>query len=272
MTYQPVVVGTGLVGWQFLKSTQENQREIFDSSFELQRDTDYFAENIRSVTTAEELVNDRRLLRVALGAFGLQDDIDNKFFIQKILEEGVTETDSLANRLADERYKSIAEAFSFDSVFGPRTQLSFFAEEIIPKFQAQEFEVAIGEQDNTLRLALNLERNLPEISSEEVADDTKWFRLMGNPPMREVFEIALGLPSSFGQLDIDKQLEVFRDKSQSRFGVSEIDELTDPEVMDRIVQTYFLQNQVQNFQASGAGQVALSLLQSIPRTSILDIA
>ncbi|MFZ7091094.1 DUF1217 domain-containing protein [Primorskyibacter sp. 2E233] len=269
MSFQPIIVGTGLVGWQFLKATQDTQRAVFDKSTDLVRDTDYFKKNIGNVKTAEDLVSDRRLRRVALGAFGLQDDIDNKFFIQKILEEGGAASDSLANKMSDDRYKALASAFAFDSPVGARTQLSFFGEEIVSKYRQQSFEVAVGEQDDTLRIALNFHRALPEIGGSGSSGDTNWFRVMGTTALRTVFETALGLPTGFGQLDIDQQLEVFRDKVQSRFGVSEVSEVADPEIMEKVVQSYLLQTQVQQFSQSGSGMVALSLLQSIPRTSIL---
>ncbi|WP_299921801.1 DUF1217 domain-containing protein [uncultured Pelagimonas sp.] len=268
MSFQPVIVGSGLVGWQFLKSTEESQKQVFNSGAELLRDTDYFESNIASIKTAEDLVADRRLLKVALGAFGLQDDIDNKFFIKKILEEGISDTGSLANRMADERYKSLTKAFAFDSPLGSRTSLSNFPTEILTKYRAQEFEISVGNQDETLRLSMNFERNLPEIAGSDGTDDTKWFRVMGTTPIRTVFETALGLPSSFAQLDLDKQLETLRDKTQSRFGVSEIEDLSDPEIMGKIVQTYLLQSQIKNFAATSSNQVAVTLLQQIPRTSI----
>ncbi len=265
MSFQPSIIGTGLVGWQFLQSTQERQREVFNASPLLQRDTEYFAENIGSVLTAEDLVSDRRLLRVALGAFGLQDDINNKFFIQKVLEEGATDDTALANRLSDDRYKSMAEAFGFDTVF-PGPLQSTFSDDIIARFQQQEFEVAVGEQDQALRLAMNFQRGLVEISEAGSTDDAKWFRLMGTPPVRTVMETALGLPSSFGQLDIDEQLEVFRDKATARFGVGEIDELIAEEPMNDVVQAYLLRDQINQFSATtSAAQTALTLLQNIAR-------
>jgi hypothetical protein len=59
-------------------------------------------------------VGDRRLLEVALGAFGLDDDIRNRFFIRKVLEEGTTSPSRrFANRLSDKRYLALAETFGF---------------------------------------------------------------------------------------------------------------------------------------------------------------
>ena len=77
MTFQPIVPLTGYVGWRFLQNTLERQQETFNQSSQVQRDTTYFRENIGKIQTAEELVNDRRLLSVALGAYGLDEDINN---------------------------------------------------------------------------------------------------------------------------------------------------------------------------------------------------
>ncbi|MCA0995424.1 DUF1217 domain-containing protein [Alloyangia pacifica] len=265
MSFQPIITGSGLVAWQFLQSTAELQRASFDKTPSLTRDTDYFEQTIGSITTAEELVSDRRLLRVTLGAFGLQDDIDSKFFVRKLLEEGTIASDSLTNKLADERYKSLARSFGFDRADGPLTQSEGFADTIVTKYRAQQFEVAVGEQDNSLRLALSLKRSLPEIGAAELANDTKWFRIMGDQPLRTVFEGALGLPSALGQLDIDQQLEIFKDKASARFGTSDVGELSSEEMLERVVQTYLLQEQVKEINVAGRGQIALTMLQNIPR-------
>ena len=71
--FQPVLPLSGFPGWILLNRTFESQSEAFNASPQIVRDTDYFVEYIASVRTAEELVADRRLLSVALGAFGLED-------------------------------------------------------------------------------------------------------------------------------------------------------------------------------------------------------
>ena len=90
MTYQPVVVGQGLVSWTFVNRTYDRQFELFTSSRQVQSDTDYFADKIGSIRNGEAFVADRRLLRVALEAFGLGEDLNNRYFIQRILNDGTT--------------------------------------------------------------------------------------------------------------------------------------------------------------------------------------
>jgi hypothetical protein len=227
------------------------------------RATDYFKENINKVTSAEELVSDRRLLEVALGAFGLQDDINNKFFIQKILEEGTTAEDSLANRFADSRYVEFSKAFGLgvDETSGIGTP--GFTENIIEKFNRTSFEVATGEQDDSMRIALFAERTLPELVGGDGSNDAKWFTIMGQPPLREMFEKALGLPKSFGQIDIDQQLVVFKERSVSVFGSSDLAQFEDPDAVQDLITQYLARSQIANIGGgASSNSIALQLLTS----------
>lgn len=263
MTFQPVLPLAGLAGWRFLERTYDAQLEAHSNSTVQKNDAAYFAENIGKIDTAEKLVSDRRLLGVSLAAFGLQDDIDNKYFIKTILSGGLVDPDSLANRLTDERYKSLTKAFGFGDLPVARTKLSYFADEILAKFKTESFEVAVGEQNNDFRIALNAKEELDKIATSDAADDTKWFQVMGNPPLRQLFEVALGLPSSFGQIDLDQQLSVFRDKVGAAFDTGEVAQFTaDSEMTEKLVQRFLLQSQISQAATPSSGSIALTLLQS----------
>ncbi len=82
MSFTPVVPVGGYAGWTFLARTREAQKQAFVASASQQRDEAYFRAKIGGISTAEELVADRRLLSVVLGAFGLEADIDNRYFIR----------------------------------------------------------------------------------------------------------------------------------------------------------------------------------------------
>ena len=264
MSFTPVVPATGNLGWTFLKNSRADQQRAFDASTPIKRNTDYFAENIGTIRSAEDLVSDRRLLTVALGAFGLDDDINNTFFIQKVLEEGTLDPESFANRLSDKRYFAMAEAFGFN-LSPPNTVLSDFAAGIIADYRTRQFEVAVGNQDENLRLALGLSRDIEELASKNLEEDTMWFSIMGNPPLRRAFEFALGLPSEVAAIDIDQQLKEFRARSESIFGVSNPAEFTDPELQEKLVRSFLLRAELDaSANAFSRGSVALSLLQTIP--------
>ena len=108
MSYQPVVPLPGIAGWRFLERTQAKQQAAFENGAELQREIAYFEEKIAAVKTAADLVADRRLLKVALGAFGLESEIDKKAFVRKVLEEGTTAEGALATRLTDPAWRKLS--------------------------------------------------------------------------------------------------------------------------------------------------------------------
>ena len=193
MSFQPVLPLRGFQGWQFLKANLETQQARFAEAPAQGRDREYFREKIGSITSAEDLVKDYRLLRVALGAFGLSDDLPNRAFMEKVLADGVDSDDALSNRLADKRYRAFSEAFGFGGTLPPRTQAPGFADRILSRFDVQAFEVAVGEQDADLRLALTATREVPEIAAADTTDSIAWLSVLGNPPLRKVFETAFAL-------------------------------------------------------------------------------
>ncbi|MEI4233386.1 DUF1217 domain-containing protein [Roseovarius sp. D22-M7] len=265
MTFSPVLPTGGLAGWALLDRTMDRQTELFNKSPRLVRDTAYFEKTIGTITTADELVSDRRLLRVALGAFGLQEDIDSRAFIRTILEEGTGRDDALANRLTDPRYKQLAEAFGFAEDQTSRISEPGFGATITDQFRRREFEVAVGDQDQALRLALNAERELGAIATGEASENARWFSILGNTPLRRVFETALGLPESFAQLDLDRQLGEIKSRAERQLGITSLSDLAAPDVQEQLIRRYLVRDQIASFNAQSSQSIALALLQSAPR-------
>ena len=264
MTYTPAIPLGGYAGWTFLKRTYDTQTRAFQASPELKRDEDYFRARIGGVKTAEQLVSDRRLLKVALGAYGLDGDINNKYFIRKVLEDGTLKDGALANRLADKQYKALSSGFGFGDYAVPRTQLSDFADKTLAAYKTRQFETAVGTQNNDMRLALNLERELPGLAGKKSPEATKWFTVMGNGPLRQVFETALGVPASIGSLDLDRQLDIFQTKAEAVFGNDGVSQFADPAKMDALVRRFLLQAEVATLSsAQSASAGALAMMQQV---------
>lgn len=238
MTFQPYVPLGGIAGWRFLQNTLEAQKAAHSRSPVLERDLAYFAEKIGGVRTAADLVGDFRLLSVALGAFGLSEDAGNKYLVRKVLEEGTTEPGALANKLSDKRYRALSKAFGFGDFPVPNTVLSDFPDRIAARYADQAFETALGRTDETMRLALNARRELAGIAGGDGSEQTKWFTILGTPPLRKVIEGALDLPESFATLDLDRQLAELRTRSAATFGVTSVSDLGEPDVLERVLDRY----------------------------------
>lgn len=258
MTFQPIIPVGGIAGWQILQRTEGSQRETYAASGQTKRDLDYFREQIGDIKTPEQLVGDFRLLRVALGAFGLDDDIGNKYFIKTVLEEGTTDDDALANKLSDKRYLALSRVFGFGDFDTPNTALSTFPNEIAAKFTDRSFETAVGQTNDDMRLALNMRREIGELAKASTSQTTKWFTILGTPPLRVVFEGALNLPTSFGSLPIDRQLEEIQLRAESVLGTSDPADLGKSEITDLLIQRFLVSSSIEG--SSGINSPAANAL------------
>jgi hypothetical protein len=266
MSFQPVVPLPGYAGWKFLSRTLDQQQTVFARAPALQRDMAYFRDQIGKVGTADALVSDRRLLRISLEAFGLGADVNSAAFIRKVLEDGTADPRALANRLADKRYQALANAFGLSGDGSPGTRAPGFADRIAAQYTDRRFEEALGSQNESMRLALGLRRDLVALAEQPGSENARWFTVMGTPPLRKVFETAFGLPPAFATLDIDRQLEVFRARAAAAFGNPGVAQFTDPERVESLVRTFLLRDGLAGAQAGARGaSVALQLLRAMPR-------
>jgi len=260
MSFQPVIPMNGYTGWRFLERTIESQAERHSQTPMAQRDEGYFRDNIGKIETAADLVADRRLLRVALTAFGLGDDLQNRAYIQRILESPMDEPRSFANRLSDKRYAEFARTFGFADPDGPKTGEKGFAERIVSVFHARQFEIAVGEQDESMRMALALRRDLTELAERDMSEDARWLRILGTPSLRKVFESAFQLPTGFGQMDIDRQMSVMKERTRRSFGEGGIAQFSDPGKLELLTRRFFVGEQLREIQSFRGPSAALTLL------------
>jgi hypothetical protein len=262
LSFQPILPLSGFTGWSFLKRTIARQQVAQQAAPAQQRDEAYFRGKIGKVTTAEQLVSDKRLLRIALTAFGLEGDLNSTAFVRKVLEGGTLKEGSLANKLADKQYQKFSSAFGFGDYSVPRTKISTFPDEILSAFRARSFETAVGEQNNTYRLALNAEREIATVAAGSSSENAKWYTILGNQPLREVFQTALGLPKSFASIDIDQQLSVLKSRTAAAFGAETVSQFKDPARMEALVRRYITRAEMQDQgAASSSSAVALQLLR-----------
>jgi len=259
MGFQPQIPLAGPAGWRFLARTQAAQEAAFQKSPALQREIEDFRERIGTVTTAAELVTDRKLLKVALGAFGLEGEIDKKAFIRKVLESDLGDETSLASRLTAPGFKDLAAAFGFGSAAGAKTADEGFAERIIAAYKTRAFESAVGESSNDMRLAMNFRREMAELSKGEGGS---WYTVIGSKPLRQVIEKAYGLPSQFGQVDVDLQRDMLMDRTGRLFGVEDLTAFADPANVEKVINRFLARAQLEaGPSATSAGSAALALLR-----------
>lgn len=208
----------GVAGYALLKRRMDDNLALVARAPMVTRELQYFRDHIRSADTPEALMNDYRLARVVLTAYGLGSEIGKKAFVERIMAEGTDDPSSFANRLRDPRFQALAKGVGFGNIGGSRTLFTKFQDEIEQGFLRQTLEEAVGANDESLRLALNFDRRIGAIANGAAVENAGWFQIMGELPLRRVVEGAFGLPVSFGLTDLDQQRSVLTRRTQALFG------------------------------------------------------
>lgn len=234
----------GLAGWRLLQRTAPQQMATLARTPQLQREQAAFAARLADRPTAEALVGDYRSLKVALTAFGLEADLPNRAFLRKVLESDLNQDSSLAGRLADKRYAGFARAFGFAEASPPaRDEI---VRTIGARYLEREFERRIGETDGNLRLALHAHRELASLARRGSSDATKWYEILGSPPLAQVVRGALGVPASLARAPIDTQVSTLREGLERAVGATSPAALADPTTLGRLIDRFVIAATVGN--------------------------
>jgi len=98
---------------------RDNLLDAYEESFDTEADditdeTDYFEENISSITSVDDFLSSSRLKNYALTAFGLSTEYTSSSFLKQVLTSDLDDADSFVNQLGDDVYVSLAKAFNFN--------------------------------------------------------------------------------------------------------------------------------------------------------------
>ena len=174
------------------------------------------------------------------------------------LRYDVADPKSLANRLGDKRYRAMAEAFGFTS---GATRPAALADEIVERHVSAELERRVGTIDGNLRIAMNAERELAKIGRSTTSDNTRWYGILGSPPLRKVVEGAFGLGTVFGKLPLDRQLSELKERCGKMFGSPSPDVFAAPANVEKLIQRFLVRAQAVS-PAQSSYNAALVLLSN----------
>tara|TARA_R100000935_G_scaffold25190_1_gene44924 strand:- start:487 stop:1329 length:843 start_codon:yes stop_codon:yes gene_type:complete len=261
MVYQPVIPLTGYGGWKFLESTFDKQLEGFTDSTSVKNDRQYFQDKMSSPIAMEDFLSDKRLLRVSLTAFDLGGEEWKVGFIRHVMEEKADPESNFLTRLNNQAYTNFANTFAVTD-----GKISLSADAIATlsdDFELASFRSAVGDVDNNMKLSLNYKAKIGELVREESSDSANLYRILGDVPVRTVLETALNLPSSWQKLDVDQQADILKERMLSVFSISNVTDLTNEDVMDKVIQRFHTMDSIANGQSSlSSGSVALTLLNN----------
>lgn len=186
----------------------------------IQGETNYYNANITKVKSIDDLMADSRLYNYALSASGIDPSSVSKDLIRRVLEGGVSDPDSVANKAANKAFARLATSLNFEAYGEAATTRVASQQPVIDKYMRQTLEEDAGKTNEGVRLALYFERKAPTI--------TNWYDVLADTALASVVRTAIGLPDSFATADIDKQAQAFEAKL-------DLTDFTDPAKLDKFL-------------------------------------
>ncbi len=245
--------------YQSLLQTRDKQFAAFGKQPNIKTDIAYFRDNAPKIATIEEFFADRRLMTVALSAYGLDDELQYMGRIRKVMSESVSDKKALANKLIDPRFKALATAFAFGDFGTANLALNSFVDKVIDKFKTNEFEKFLGQRNPALREAEYFRRNIGAIENT--------FNILGDNVLRSVVTTALGLPLEIALQSVDTQKGLIDRRV-------DIADFKDPEFVDKFIRRFLILKDTKDFEArlgysaSAPNAFALQLFQGVARSGV----
>ncbi|MFN7101297.1 MAG: DUF1217 domain-containing protein [Pseudorhizobium sp.] len=257
--FQPVIPLTGNGGWKFLQSTYDRQLQSHSDSPQIKSDRAYLMEKFSKPVELDALLKDNRLLRVAMTAFDLGGEEWKRGFISKALTEAADPESTFLARLNNAQYTAFAKAFT--PVDGKISIEPEALEAIGDAFEAASFETAVGEVDDSMRLALNYQSDISRVIGEGSSEEAMLYRILGDVPVRTVLETATGLPTSIRALSVEQQAEMLKGALQRSFGINDVKELATEGKVEKVIQRFHaLQSISEGASTYSSASNALTLL------------
>jgi len=166
----------------------------------VQTATQYFQQNIGTVTSAQQLIDNPRLFDYAMSAFGLSDMTYAKGLMEEVLQQGVTSSTALANTLNNSNILAFAEAFDFADNGSTTTSSSSLVNQVVNRYIENSLEASQGQQDPGVQLALYFQANAPNV--------TNVYGILADPNLLTVVQTALGISPMTGLEPIDTQAQM----------------------------------------------------------------
>lgn len=141
---------------------------------------------------------------------------------------------------------------------------SELVDQISKDYIDREFERRVGLGDDTMRLALNARRELGSLAERTSSKKTLWLEVIGNPPLRKVFETAFGFGPEYAKLEVDRQASEFSKAAKRLLGTDSFDQIGSSKKTERLLRTYMARASISVGGVSGSSlnryNTALSLL------------
>lgn len=152
-------------------------------------------------------------------------------------------------------FDTVAGAPAQPATGGPAVTSPTFVQQVVQQYIEAQFQSVVGNTSNTLREALYAQQELPSI--------TNWYSVIANRPLANVIQTVLGLPQSFGALNVDQQVQVL----SSRMNIANFQ---NPTKLNAMLNQFVAMSQTAQTQST-ANSAALQLLNGVGSTNVINL-
>src|SRR3712207_5928737 len=96
--------------YQLVTKNLARTKSLIEKDPATKREIEYYQANIRTIKTIDDFIKNDRIFKFAMKAYGLEDMAYGKGMIKKMLEGGISDPLSMANKMTNPLYKEFARA------------------------------------------------------------------------------------------------------------------------------------------------------------------
>jgi hypothetical protein len=146
-----------------------------------------------------------------------------KGLIKKLLQGGVANPLSMANKMSNPLYKEFAKAFDFAGKGAEATSAASATTDTVKKYVQQTLEQREGADNQGVQLALYFKRKAPTI--------TTTMGLLGDKALLKFVQTTFNIPEAASRADIDLQVRNLEK-------VLNVKDFQDPAKLDKLIQRF----------------------------------
>jgi Protein of unknown function (DUF1217) len=220
----------------------EAEIEKFAKRPNIKRQIEEFREGVAKLKTPEDFFKNYKVMKFALSAYGMESQVQYPARIKQVLMSDPDDRRSVANRMADERYRQIMVDFGFVKEGMANLQDPKYVDFLVNGFVTTEFEKDAGNLNPAVTEALYFRRKIGKL--------TKTNQLYADVQLFDVVKEALAIPSSAVNMPV-KQLT---EQVERGFDVTRVG---DSAYVDKFIKRYLAMKDMGGQQASGSALIGI---------------
>jgi len=201
----------------------ERTKALMEKDPATKREIDHYQANIKTIKSIDDFVKNDRILKFAMKAYGLEDMAYAKGLIKKLLQEGVSDRLSMANKMSNPLYKDFARAFDFEAKGAEATSAAAATTEAVQRYVQISLEKKEGEENQGVQLAMYFKRKASSV--------TTTMGLLADKALLKFVQTTFGIPETASKADLDIQVRNLEKHIN-------IKDLQDPKKVDKLIQRF----------------------------------